>query len=133
MRFTYTAKRRLAAGHSAETEYDFVIDGATIDQDEEVVAERTTALDGSSETDFQRIDVFWETTTDFIETATRLAEFREFLASVAGGELFVFDPEATDGTAVDEYTVRMVSSRYRRRRVGTLAKYTYSLRMRVEP
>jgi len=75
MRFTYTAKRRLAAGHSVDTEYDFVIDGAAIDQDEAIEAETTTALDGSSETDFQRIDVFWEVDTDWLETATQLAEF----------------------------------------------------------
>ena len=133
MRFTYTAKRRLASGHSVETEYDYVIDGAAIDQDESIESETTTSLNGSMETDFQRIDVFWDVSTDFIETATRLAEFREFLASVAGGEVFTFDPEATDGTAVDEYQVKLVSQRHRRRRIGMLDAYTYSVRMRVQP
>ena len=133
MRFTYTAKRRLAPGHAIDTEYDFIIDGAAIDQDEATEAQTTTALDGSSETDFQRIDVFWDATTDFIETAQRLAEFREFLASAAGGEVFTFDPEATSATAVDEYSVKLVSQRHRRSRVGMLDAYTYSLRMRIEP
>jgi len=110
-----------------------VIDGAVIDQDESIESETTTSLDGSMETDFQRIDVFWDVSTDFIETATRLAEFREFLASVAGGEVFTFDPEATDGTAVDEYQVKLVSQRHRRRRIGMLDAYTYSVRMRVQP
>jgi len=131
MRFTYNAKRSIIGAHSADTEYDFVIDGAAIDQDRKFDRDDTVALDGTQESALHRIDIFWSCTTDFIETAARLLLFHEFLDSVAGGEQFTFDGDAIDGDDVDPQTVVLVSKTTRRRRVGTSANYAYQLRMRV--
>ena len=133
MRFTYTARRELVGGHSLASEYDYVIHGARIDRSRKIVREDTVALDGTRESDFQRFDVLWDVTTDFLETPEALAQFEEFVASVAGGETFVFDPDAVSTADVNPQTVTLESSRLNRRRVGTGDVYTYALQMRVAP
>ena len=131
MRFTYSAKRSITAGHSATVQYDFIIAGARIDQEFDAIREETISLSGEQESDLQRIDEMWSCTTDFVETPERRALFEEFLHSVMGGEQFTFDPDATGASDVDPHTVVLVSKGVRRRRVGVISSYTYDLRMRV--
>jgi hypothetical protein len=96
VRITYTAKRKIASGHTAGNSY--TLDMLTTEAQRTLVPRRKTneALDSSEENVLLNIKSLWSVTTDQYKrsgsapTARDLLE--EFFASVMAGELFVFDP-----------------------------------------
>ena len=126
--FTYTASRNLKTGHTAGTEYTITIGLQQYDGDiPKPVKNEHRSLSGFTVTTLHRIDVELQVLTDYINSdgtgTPDVDDFDEFLASVAGGEVFEFG----DGTTTRD--VKLIGSPGRRRE-GTMF-YAYSLKMRV--
>lgn len=120
MRITYTARRKLVSGHTAATSYDIAVVAADLLPDLDIERNETESLSGKVESNLSRLKDMWRVETDYIEIGDDLDEFTEFLASVANGETFTFDPDSDDvGTAVSPTTVMLSGrSQWRKRRVG---------------
>jgi hypothetical protein len=116
----YTAKRRLSGGHVAGVNYSLEVAMAAIDREEKSERTKHRSLDGAPETWLLRIDIFWHYATgDFDSSDPRLAQLREFLASVAAGELFTVDPYGTVDDPVEPLLCELESTGYREVRQGT--------------
>ena len=87
------------------------------------------SLAGLTETLYHRGENGWRCTTQLQEGADNLA-MREFLASVEGGESFIFDVEGTSGSPDDPRTYRLIS--WTPQRVDG-SKFRYSFELRVQP
>ena len=119
MRFDYTASRQLAPGHSVGEAYSILMGQLTADPDDLPEATQTIALNGDRETVLMRIDGVYDVVTDLVEDGQPRAEFREFLSSVADGQVFTFDPDATSATDVSPVQVIMdMTRRWRASRPG---------------
>jgi hypothetical protein len=105
MRITYTAKRALASGHTAATSYDLDMYTQEPQRTYTPVRKRSVAIDGTEENLLLRIESQWTVVTDqFKRTGSAPTSrdlFVEFLASVMGGESFVFDPYRLPGGGAD--------------------------------
>lgn len=100
-----------------------------------VAVQRTSkpAIGGAMETILKRRDELWQVTTDFIAEAD-LPQWREFLASVEGGESFTLDPYGTVAAPVLPLVVSLESSDYTEQRLaGRFASrlYTFDFDARV--
>lgn len=71
---------------------------------------------GVPETVFFRDEVYWDLETANIKEVN-MKQWREFLASVGGGETFIFDPYGTAASPVDPRTVTLDSDNYSERRM----------------
>lgn len=127
----YTAQRNLITGHTAGTEYSLDVDMTDIDPGDETESDEHVALDGSTETVFNRIDEIWGFTTIPLDIAA-MAEVREFLNSHVSGEPFTIDPYGTVAAPDNPITVKLTSKNHRPRRVG-LSHYQYSFQVRKLP
>lgn len=133
MRFEYTAVRRVTSGHTSGNGYEIVIYGHVIDMTLEDVGPRNYSIDGTQQKELWRIEERWRVTTDYIAEGTAGDEFEEFLASVMGGESFVFDPESdTAATAVNPKTVKMRTRSFKRSRPSP-GRFQYTFEMEVVP
>jgi hypothetical protein len=96
MRFTYTARRSIASGHSLASIYTLALYAQSLIPVDNPVREQNIANDGTEENLLFRIDTTWQITTDWVNDSgsapTPMDLLREFLRSVAGGEQFTFDP-----------------------------------------
>jgi hypothetical protein len=105
MRVTYTAKRSLASGHSAATSYDLDMFTQESERTYTPTRKRSVAIDGTEENLLLRVESTWSVVTDhFTRTGsapTTRDLFVEFIASVMGGESFVFDPYRLPGGGAD--------------------------------
>lgn len=124
--FTYTATRSIKSGHTANSDYTITTELMKLDDempDPEKVVHRT--IGGAEVTVLYYIDTKLSVTTDFVNvdgTGTPdIADYLEFLHSVAGGEQFTFNNGA-------DQTVVMASKPTRTR---TGIKFNYSFTMRV--
>lgn len=93
----YTAKRYLAPGHTANTQYSIDVGMRTINDDEEKHHRKQhRSLSGLTETWLHRIDRYISfQTVPLYEGHSLYFDMREFLSSVAGGETFTVDPWGT--------------------------------------
>lgn len=123
---SYTARRNLASGHVAGTDYDIEIDLAKRDRSSKVERTQHRSLSGVGETYLQRIDKIVELLSDWMDEyevtdeaqPTKLDCFREFLDSVAGGEEFYIDFEGTIAEPVAPVLFELDSPDYREQRDG---------------
>jgi hypothetical protein len=109
--------------------YAIDIEFGKADRRADVRRRRNVAVGGAVETVLQRRDVLWSLTTDFIAEAG-LAQWREFLASVEGGESFVVDPYGTAAAPDTPLVVSLESDSYQENRVAP-RQYTIDFTVRV--
>lgn len=126
--FTYTAKRNLKSGHSIDTQYVITIALQQLDDEQpRAIKKEHRSIGGATVTVLNRIDEHLQVTTDFIESdgtgTPDVADFAEFLHSVAGGEQFVFNNGA-------DQDVIMIG-RPTRSRNGIKFNYRFELRVVV--
>lgn len=98
------------------------------DRAPETVRNRHVALGGARETILHRRDVFLDIRTGVIEEVN-IKQWREFMASVEGGELFTFDRYGTVASPVEPKTASMESDSYDEQRVGNLMAYNLNFRL----
>lgn len=86
---TYTALRKLAPGHTLDTEYTIDFDAQEVNPSDKETSNSAVALGGADETTLIRIEEFYQV----VSAPTLLYdEWQEFLFSVAGRKVFDFDP-----------------------------------------
>lgn len=133
MYVTYTARRRLISGHTAGNEYSLVFNAQSYDPEFVPKVEQTIALDGSTQTDFRRLDEVYDLDTDLFADSL-LDDWIEFLASVAGGESFEFDPSSNNpASPVAPLTVIMEGSRAIKPKRVSNTYWQVGFKMRVLP
>lgn len=125
---TYTAKRDLANGHTAGTNYSLDFGAEKLERSQKIIRKQNASLGRLRETIYHGRDQFWDVTTDYIDEAD-LPLWREWYASVAGGETFQFDAYGTIATPDDPVVVLLDSDTYRETRIGTLMTYQISFRI----
>lgn len=127
---TYTAKRSLKSGHSADTEYSIDFDAQVLGKSYKTVKTTQKSLGGQSETMRIRRDAFWDVKTDLLSEAD-LDDWREFMASTDAGETFTFDPYGTIASPDDAVSVEREDESDGEDRVGDSLYYTISFKVRV--
>tara|TARA_Y100000310_G_scaffold343941_1_gene454058 strand:- start:3080 stop:3508 length:429 start_codon:yes stop_codon:yes gene_type:complete len=108
---TYTAKRALIAGHSADVSYDMDINMEIINPDDESISDVAhVALDGSTEGLFYAIQTGYTLKTVPLgdDANGDFAKMRELIQSVAGSAQFTFDPYGTIASPDAAVTVVLV-------------------------
>lgn len=92
--FTYTARRNLIAGHTAETSYSLETSAQASNPTLKNIGPRVVAMGGQTSGLLHRIEEGRQVKTGFIQDAD-LPAWREFLDSVAAAEIFNFDEYGT--------------------------------------
>ncbi len=109
---TYTAKRKLMAGHSANVDYSFDIGLTRRDITTNAKRTESISISGKSEVWLQRIEYKWNITfIDVDESAGGMDQIREFISSVYDGTEFLIDFEGTVAVPVSPIAVKMESDR----------------------
>jgi len=85
---------------------------------------------GGPETLFHRHEEYMDVLTEIL-TAAQLLQWREFLASVAAGETFTFDPYGTIAVPDDPRPAVLASEGYKPQRVGMTMQYRVPFRARL--
>jgi len=96
-------KRGLNESYEIETEAHILTPQDT------PIAKQAMALDGTPETLFTRNDATWEVNTDFILESAWL-QWREFIRSVSGGEIFTFDAYGSIASPDNPISVMLVGT-----------------------
>jgi len=124
--FTYTAKRQIKSGHTLGVDYAITIDLQARDGGmPEPVKTENLSLDGNVVTVLNRIDRIYKITTDMVPVSggnPSDADFDEFFSSVAGGEVFSYDPDGTPVAAI-------MKGDATRSRNGIYFSYSFSIRL----
>lgn len=103
-----------------------------LDRSAKIERQRRTALGGASETLFTRNDIFWNVEYAKISAAA-MPQWREFLASVAGGESFTFDPNGSLAVPSAPVSVEWDNDSYTEERVGRSGLFAIGFKVRVLP
>lgn len=127
---TYTAKRRIISGHTANTQYDLDIELAEIIAGDNASASNHVALNGNTETVFNRLDTVYQCTTTAFNNSGR-DEMREFLGSAADGHYLTFDAYGTVASPDDPQTAVLVSKNHQPTRLGSLDQWVFNFTIRV--
>lgn len=117
-------------GYNQQYSIDFA--PRALDRSAKIERKRSTALGGASETLFTRNDIFWNVDYGKINAAA-MPQWREFLASVAGGESFMFDPYGSIAVPNAPVSVEWDNDSYSEERVGSSGLFAISFRVRVLP
>jgi len=125
---TYTAKRDLAGGHTAGTNYNLEFGAEKLARSQKIIRKQNASLGLLRETIYYGKNQFWDVTTDYIDESD-LPFWREWFASVAGGEVFQFDAYGTIAVPDNQITVLLDTETYRESRVGTLRTYKIDFRV----
>ncbi len=91
---TYTAKRSLVSGHTADVSYSLEFSASVIDRSNRVERHTIQSMGGNTESLRVRKDVIYQVEPNYI-TEANLDDWREFLDSTDNCEAFVFDPTGT--------------------------------------
>ena len=126
--FTYVAKRELITGHTVDTVYDLEYGLLVLDRSRDTKKSESIALDGSQETILHRQKTVFSVMTRC--DATTILQWREFIASIDGGEAFVFDEFGTIAVPDNGINCRLVG-KTRERRIQKMNKYDCSWQFRV--
>lgn len=126
---TYTASRALVDGHEVGESYVIEVPMAHIDLVGTADLRRHTALSGTAETVFNRIDEEWDFQTVRVGMDTAM-QLREFIHSCLGGETFTIDPYGTEDEMDDPFDAILVSNSFSPRRVGTMHDFQIPFRCR---
>ena len=126
--FSYSAKRNLIAGHSADTIYDLDYLLLSLERRPNTKKSTKRTFDGTIETilHYHKEVITVSTRVD----AAGVLQFREFMGSIAGGEAFIFDEFGTVAAPVDAVNCR-VSGMHKERRLQKLAKFDCSFSFEV--
>lgn len=100
MRITYTARRRIASGHTAGNSYDLDLYAARLVPNFNTQRAVNRGNEGDQEVSFFYSDEEWAIQTDHMDASTRDI-FMEFFASHLAGEYFTFDPDRNPGDVAD--------------------------------
>jgi hypothetical protein len=101
---TYTARRKLAPGHSVGINYTLPITISRMDYVGRDLKIKQVSLNGSRMTNYYGRDDVWRVTFEPVsESEANL--MREFIASTADGQLFQFDPKGTESAPIQLMTV----------------------------
>ena len=94
------------------------------------IKKQSRAIGGAEETLLHRLEDFWDVGTGrLIEAA--MPQWREFLASVASGETFTFDPYGTIAAPNAPVSCELDSDDYAESRLGATQRYTVAFRIRL--
>lgn len=132
MRFVYTAHERatLAPGHVVGDDYEIIVGARAYIMEHSRKGRLSTSIDGTREYNLHHIKRRWNVTTTKIAEGTALLEWEEFLDSVAGEELVVWDREGNAvGVDVNPLTVKVISTRHLQRRVMRTPNYRFNLQL----
>jgi len=124
---TYTAKRKLVNSLNDEVTLDF--DAVEVNPRDEKTEFKEHSYGGAEETTLIRIEEFYQVKTLPTESYD---EFQEFLFSVAGGEVFEFDPDfkSTDvGYSPIQVTLDTRSPPSRLRNKPTFWEFNFTVRL----
>ncbi|MDG9671813.1 hypothetical protein ONV78_29020 [Hahella sp. CR1] len=125
----YTARRFIAPGHVAGGNYWIDVKLTRCDFDAQIEAQTTTALSGKSKTLLHRIDQTYDIATVYMNQLEQLAEMREFLGSVSGGESFMV---SLHGDRVSPLQPAMLDPiTWKEERYGTTDYFRYTFKVRV--
>lgn len=129
---TYTAKRSLIAGHSADVAYSIEFDASVIDRSNKVIRNSVMSLGGNTESLRVRKDVIYDVEPNYI-TEANIAQWREFMDSVDNFETFVFDPTGTVASPSNPISVEVESgfTQYSEQRLSTLVHYRIHFTVRA--
>jgi len=126
---TYTALRKLIAGHTASTAYTIDFESSVLDQGLPITRRLGESLDGTTEAILSRVDETWSITTSFI-TSAALPQWKEFLAAVAAAEGFTFDAYGSSAVPDNPQSVIM-TGQPTITRVSTVLTYQIQFNVRV--
>lgn len=87
----YTAKRNVSGGRTIGNNYSLTLNLVRFDRAPEPQKNTIITLNGTQYDNFHRLDIMREVQTAPENDAATLAQTREFLDSVAGGETFTID------------------------------------------
>lgn len=118
--FSYVAKRELISGHSVDAVYDVDYSLIVKDRDRDTKKSESKALDGTRETILYRQKTIFTVSTRLNSTA--ILQWREFMASIEGGEAFIFDEYGTVAQPDNGINCRIIDSS-RESRVEKLNKF----------
>lgn len=93
---------------------------------------RRTSLAGNRETLLNRIETFWNVNSGRL-LESQIPQWREFLASVAAGETFSFDPYGTIAMPDNPLSVDLEDDDHTESRLGKTRRYIVALKLRVLP
>jgi hypothetical protein len=113
--------------------YSFNLPGTKLDRSAKADSNSQTPMGGgAAEVMLMRIDEFDDITTGFITNTSTpsLLQMREFIESVMGGEIFIFDKYGTVAVPVEARQVQLDSDSYSESRIGSLYNYQLSFRVR---
>ena len=132
---TYTAKRSLIPGHSANSSYSINLPVVSLPTTRQVSNERQQSLDGTRETIRFYACEIWNVSLAVLY-GTAAAHLKEFLDSVEDGETFTFDPYGTANTPNNPMTAEIESVGYDRIREprgqgGSTDGFRFSFQLRV--
>lgn len=123
----YTAKRSVIDSHSIDTEYEFEIALNKFERSAEREQDTSSSLSGSRFTVLHRIDIFYDISTVPIKSTSAIAQMRELLDSVAGGEEFTIDVFGEIGSP-DNPKVFVIDGNYKESMVDISGFYTFSFK-----
>lgn len=101
---TYVAQRSIKAGHSASTQYQLELELQAFPQTTRAKKFTADSLDDTRASYLYKLAKEYNVITDFLSYASLLADYVEFIDSVANGETFQIDftgTIASPGTDVD--------------------------------
>lgn len=91
---------------------------------------RSISIGGSAETILRRRDVFWDVNSGRLLEAD-LPQWREFLASIEGGESLTFDPYGTIALPDNPLVCELEQTDYGENRIGVTRRYIIPFSLRV--
>ncbi len=99
--FSYTAKRRIVAGHTEDAAYDIDIVCDIITP--QLKTDKTVHMpwEGPPETVLRRVDEYRSIVTSIVTDGSHRDQIQEFLYSVCAGETFTFDEKGTVASPVN--------------------------------
>lgn len=107
----YTAKREVIGAHTLGNSYGINFEITQHDKIREPIRTIHEALNGSSQTVYQRTKKKIVMTTDKIHEDDLTSNgWYEMLASIEGGEYFYFDPKGVYGVPVESVLVKVSSA-----------------------
>ena len=112
--------------HGPGEQYSLEKPAGPLDPEDRIIASYQRTLSGRQETLLDRIESVWNLTTDWIRE-TEVVYWQEFLASVAAGETFSFDPYGSISSPDSPRNVIVENKSFRWSRVGSKKVYTISM------
>lgn len=121
----YFAKRSLASGHSAGTEYSIEIGFTQYESNRKRQINESKSLSGRTFTTLHRVDLSYQIQTVPTDNATTIEQLIEFMASVEGGETFQIDEKGTIASPDAFYSFKLKGD-FKTPRVGRKDRFSIS-------